>query len=111
MAYDEQLAERVRDSLAHLDDVTEKKMFGGLAFLVGGAMAVTSSGQDGLMVRVRKERTEQLLDLPGVEPVVMRDRPMRVWVRVDAALVAADDDLEHWVATGVESAQGSHGPT
>ena len=111
MAYDEQLAERVRDSLAHLGDVTEKRMFGGLAFLVGGAMAVTSSGEGGLMVRVGKERTEQLLDLPGVEAVVMRDRPMRGWVRVDTTELADDADLERWVATGVRAARAAQGAT
>lgn len=97
MAYDEQLADRIRALLAGAPGVTEKRMFGGLAFLVGGHMAVAASGQGGLMARVDPDHEDALLAEPGVTPMEMRGRPMTGWLRVDAGAVADDDALRAWV--------------
>jgi TfoX/Sxy family transcriptional regulator of competence genes len=101
MAYDEDLADRIRELLAAEPDVTEKKMFGGLAFLVGGHMAVAASGQGGLMVRVEPDQTDDLAERPHAGPMVMRGRPMQGWLRVDPAGVASTQQLEPWVRRGV----------
>ena len=95
MAYDEDLADRLREQLSGVS-VTEKKMFGGLAFLVGGNMAVAASGQGGVLVRVDPADSDELVRATRAEPMVMRGRPMRGWLRVDAG-----DDLAEWVARGV----------
>jgi TfoX/Sxy family transcriptional regulator of competence genes len=105
MAYDEALAGRIRELLAGEPDVTEKKMFGGLAFLAGGSMAVAVSGQGGLMVRVEPSETDAVLEQPGVREFVMRGRPLDGWVRVDAEAVEGRDGLEPWVARGVAYAR------
>ncbi len=101
MAYDEELADRLRAALEGQDGVVEKKMFGGLAFLVGGHMAVAASGQGGLMVRCDPDRTAELLTEPGVHPFEMRGGGMKGWLRVDTAAVADDAALGHWVEVGV----------
>ena len=105
MAYDEDLAERVRLAIADEPDVTEKRMFGGLAFLVGGKMAVAASGQGGLMVRIDPEETDALLARPHARPFEMRDRPVEGWLRVDAEGVGSRGELESWVALGVAYAR------
>jgi TfoX/Sxy family transcriptional regulator of competence genes len=104
MAYDLELAERVRDCLAHLEDVTEKKMFGGLAFLVGGSMAVAAGSDGQLMVRLPKDETAAALEGEGVSEVVMRGRPMRGWVDVDAG-VLDEPALDAWVRRGADAAR------
>lgn len=101
MAYDEELAERIRALVAAQPGLAEKKMFGGLAFLVGGNMAVAASGQGGLLVRVDPEESAALVADSPAEVAVMRGRPMPGWLRVDAGAVAADDALSSWVARGV----------
>src|SRR3954463_4405048 len=83
MAYDEDLANRIRELLADESGVTEKKMFGGLAFLVGGNMSVAASGQGGLMVRVDPDESRVLVAKPHVSRMVMRGREMAGWLRVD----------------------------
>ena len=103
MAYDEGLAARVRDLVAG-EPVVEKKMFGGLAFLVGGNMSVAASGQGGLMVRVDPAQTEELVREPGVEVVEMRGRSMPGWLRVSASAVD-DAALKTWVDRGVAYAR------
>jgi TfoX/Sxy family transcriptional regulator of competence genes len=105
MAYDEDLANSIRALLAGEPDVTEKKMFGGLAFLVGGNMSVAASGQGGLMVRVDPARTDDLLDEPHAEPFVMRGRAMQGWLQVATEGVLTEDQLEPWVARGVAYAR------
>ena len=95
MAYDEALADRIRDLLADVPDLTEKKMFGGLAFLVGGHMAVTASGRGGLMVRCAPEDTAAHL-AAGATPFEMRGKPMDGWLRVPAESVADDASLARW---------------
>jgi TfoX/Sxy family transcriptional regulator of competence genes len=101
VAYDEELAERIRDLLAGERDITEKRMFGGFAFLVDGKMSVSASGHGGLLVRVDPARTDQLLRGTHVEPFVMRGRPMDGWLRVDAAGVRTTRQLRTWVDRGV----------
>jgi len=101
MAYDEALAERIRTLVAGERGVTEKKMFGGLAFLVGGNMAVAASGQGGLLVRVDPEESDELVRTSNAETMVMRGREMRGWLRVPADDVATKRALSAWVARGV----------
>ncbi len=105
MAYDEDLARRIRRLLDGAPGVTEQRMFGGLAFLCGGSMAVAVSGQGGLMVRVEPEETEALLARPGARVFEMRGRPLDGWVRVDAAAVQSEDALRAWVERGVAYAR------
>ena len=105
MAYDEDLANRIRELIAGEAGVTEKKMFGGLAFLIGGNMSVAASGQGGLMVRVAPEETEALLDKPHAAPFVMRGRQMAGWLRVEDEGVRTKRQLEPWVRHGVAYAR------
>ena len=105
MAYDEELAERIRELVANEDGLTEKKMFGGLAFLIGGNMSVSASGQGGLLLRVDPEQTDALLAEPHAEPFVMRGRAMDGWLRVTPEGVRTKRDLERWVARGVRYAR------
>ena len=81
--------------------LTEKKMFGGLAFLIGGNMAVAASGQGGLLVRADPETSETLLASKGVQPMEMRGRQMQGWLRVDDDAVRTKRQLERWVRVGV----------
>ena len=104
MAYDEELAERIRGHLGDLP-VTEQRMFGGLAFLVGGNMAVAASGQGGLMVRVAPEETDALVAKPYAAPFEMRGRPMQGWLRVAAEGVRTKRQLEPWVRRGLAYAR------
>jgi hypothetical protein len=105
VAYDEDLAGRIRELTAGEPDLSEKKMFGGLAFLIGGNMAVAASGQGGLMVRVDPEQTDALVDEPHAEPFVMRGRAMPGWLRVQTEGVLTDGGLEPWVRRGVAYAR------
>ena len=98
MAYDEDLADRLRELTAAVPGLSEKKMFGGLAFLVNGNMAIAASGQGGLLVRVDPDESDELTREPGVDVMVMRGLAMAGWLRVDAT---ADDDLVPWVDRGV----------
>jgi TfoX/Sxy family transcriptional regulator of competence genes len=106
MAYDEDLADRLRVALQHVDAVIEKRMFGGHAFLVRGHMAVAASGQGGLLLRCAPERTESLLREPEVGRFEMRGKEMDGWLRVDAAAVSSDAELAEWVAVGVDYTSG-----
>jgi hypothetical protein len=105
MAFDEDLANRIRDLLARERGLTEKRMFGGLAFLVNGKMAVSASGKGGLMVRVDPADTDALTSRAHVGPFVMRGRPLDGWVRVDVEGVRTKRQLESWVARGVAYAR------
>jgi hypothetical protein len=105
VAYDEELAARVRELLRDESDLTEKKMFGGLAFLVGGNMAVAASGQGGLLVRVDPARSTTLLETTNARPMEMRGRQMHGWLRVDADDVRSERDLAKWVALGKDYAR------
>jgi TfoX/Sxy family transcriptional regulator of competence genes len=105
MAYDLELAERVRAVVRAEPGVTERRMFGGLAFLIHGNMAVSASGQGGLLLRVDPAETESLIRAPHVRRFEMRGREMNGWLRVDAAAVEGDDDLRGWVRRGVRYAR------
>jgi TfoX/Sxy family transcriptional regulator of competence genes len=100
MAYDVELAARIRKLVGERPDLTEKQMFGGLAFLVGGNMAIAASGQGGILVRVDPEESDQLVAATPAEPMEMRGRSMAGWLRVDAADVADDAALGEWVERG-----------
>ncbi|MCW2755609.1 MAG: hypothetical protein JWQ32_3020 [Marmoricola sp.] len=104
MAYDEDLADRIRELVQDEGAVTEKRMFGGLAFLIGGNMAVAASGQGGLLVRSDPDRADEVIDGKHVLPMEMRGREMTGWLRVDDEAVAADADLQRWVRHGVDYA-------
>ena len=105
MAYDEDLADRIRELLAGEPDVTEQRMFGGLAFLVRGNMAVAASGRGGLMVRVDPHDADALLERPYADPFEMRGRPIKGWLRVDAEGVRTKRQLEPWVRRGIAYAR------
>ena len=100
MAYDEELADRLRTLLGERPDLTEKKMFGGLAFLIGGNMAIAASGQGGILVRVDPEESDELVATTPAEPMEMRGRQMAGWLRVDTADGADDGALGEWVDRG-----------
>jgi TfoX/Sxy family transcriptional regulator of competence genes len=104
VAYDEALADRIRELLADEPGVTEKKMFGGLAFLVNGNMAIAASGQGGLLVRVDADESEALVKA-GARPMEMRGRELPGWVRVDADAVRTKKQLSAWVQRGVSFAR------
>ena len=104
MAYDEQLAGRIREILGRRE-FSEKKMFGGLAFLVGGNMAVAASGQGGILVRVDPEESDALVRKGPATLMEMRGRSMTGWLRVDAAHLSKPADLEAWVIRGVRYAE------
>ncbi|MGZ4224531.1 MAG: TfoX/Sxy family protein [Solirubrobacteraceae bacterium] len=105
MAYDEDLANRIRELILSEPSVTEKKMFGGLAFLINGNMSVSASRLGGLMLRVDSEETDALLCKTHAEPVVMRGREMQGWLRVTPDGVKTRRELERWVARGVDYAR------
>ncbi len=105
MAYDERLAERIRALVEDEEGVSEKRMFGGLAFLVNGNMSVSASGQGGLLLRVDPERADDLLEQPHAEPFVMRGRPMDGWLRVEEGGLQSDESLARWVGHGVAYAR------
>lgn len=104
MAYDVQLADRVRELLADRSSVTEKKMFGGLGFLVAGRMAVAASSQGGLLVRVDPARADALLATAGAQPMEMRGRAIRGWLHVDAGGLRTKRQLSRWIAVGTDAA-------
>ena len=105
MAYDEKLAERLRETLAGEDGLSEMRMFGGLAFLINGNMSVSASGQGGLLLRVDPDETDALLEEPHAEPFVMRGRAMQGWMRVAPEGLRAKRELERWVKRGVSYAR------
>jgi hypothetical protein len=105
VAYDEDLAERIRGLVGDEEGLTEKKMFGGLAFLINGNMSVSASGQGGLLLRVDPDQTDALVGEPHAQPFVMRGRAMDGWMRVDPDGLASERDLGQWVARGVAYAR------
>lgn len=103
MAYDEDLADRVRACVGGQPCV-EKRMFGGLAFLRNGHMGVAASGQGGLLVRVNPEETAALLSEPGAEEFDMGRGPVRGWLRITGSALDDEDVLAAWVRRGIEYA-------
>jgi TfoX/Sxy family transcriptional regulator of competence genes len=105
MAYDEDLANRIRELVLAERGVTERRMFGGLAFLIDGNMSVSASGQGGILLRVDPTETDALLGKPHAHPFEMRGRVMQGWLRVDADGLKTKRQLERWVARGVSYAR------
>jgi TfoX/Sxy family transcriptional regulator of competence genes len=105
MAYNEELAERIRALIGDEPAVTEQRMFGGLAFLIDGNMAIAASGQGGILVRADPEESEALVAASTARPMEMRGREMRGWLRVDAEGVRTKRQLEPWVRRGVTFAR------
>lgn len=105
MAYDAQLAGRLRDLLAGEPGLTEKAMFGGLAFLVHGNMAVAASANGGLLLRCDPARTDEMIATDGVARMEMRGRAMDGWLRVAPDVVTEDEALRHWVEVGLSYAR------
>lgn len=101
MAYDVDMADRLREILASEPGVVEKPMFGGLAFLVAGHMAVSASGQGGLLLRVDPAQTDTLVVEPRASRFVMRGREMKGWLRIDIDARATDEALKGWIKHGV----------
>jgi TfoX/Sxy family transcriptional regulator of competence genes len=105
MAYDEDLANRVRELISTEDGLTEKRMFGGLAFLLDGHMSVAVSGRGGLMLRCDPAETGALRAKPHAGPFEMRGRAVDGWLRIDPDGVRTKRQLEPWVARGVAYAR------
>jgi TfoX/Sxy family transcriptional regulator of competence genes len=105
VAYDEDLANRIRELVSNERGLTEQKMFGGLAFLINGNMSVSASGQGGLLLRVDPEESDKLSGQKHAEPFVMRGRAMQGWLRVAPEGLRTKRDLERWVRKGVDYAR------
>ena len=105
MAYDKVLAGRIRELTAGEANLTEKKMFGGLAFLVGGNMAIAASGQGGILVRADPDESDELVAAADAQPMEMRGREMRGWLRVDPEHVKTNRQLARWVEIGTSYAR------
>jgi TfoX/Sxy family transcriptional regulator of competence genes len=105
VAYDEDLAWRIRELLGEEPDITETKMFGGLAFLVGGNMAVAASREGGVLVRVDPAKSDKLLATTTAQPMVMRGREMMGWLRVGAEAIGTKRQLAKWVTMGTAYAR------
>jgi TfoX/Sxy family transcriptional regulator of competence genes len=105
MAYDEDLADRIRELVAGESDLSEQKMFGGLAFLIGGNMAVAASGQGGILVRVEPAKSDELVATTDAHPMEMRGRPMNGWLRVDPEHLDTKRQLAKWVDLGTTYAR------
>ncbi|BBY37085.1 hypothetical protein MMAN_12190 [Mycobacterium mantenii] len=106
MAYDEDLANRIRELLGAEPGLEEKRMFGGLAFLINGNMSVAVSGQGGLLVRVAPDDLDTMLRRAHVHPMVMGGRDVRGWLRVDDTGLRTERQLKGWVTHGVGDARG-----
>jgi TfoX/Sxy family transcriptional regulator of competence genes len=105
VAYDEDLANRIRELIASEPALTEKRMFGGLAFLIGGNMSVSASGQGGLLLRCDPAETDALVSEPHVARFEMRGRTMDGWLRVDTEGLRTKKQLERWVNQSVAYAR------
>ena len=105
MAYDEETAWRIRDLLVDEPNITETKMFGGLAFLVGGNMAVAASREGGVLVRVDPAKSEKVIATTTAQPMVMRGREMMGWLRVGADAIGTKRQLAKWVTMGTNYAR------
>ena len=105
VAYDEDLAARIREMVAKEEGLSEKKMFGGLAFLIGGNMAIAASGQGGILVRVDPEESDKLVATTKASLAVMQGRAMPGWLRVDGNDVRTKQQLSKWVTLGTSFAR------
>ena len=105
MAYDEKLADRIRELVAGEPDLTEQKMFGGLAFLIGGNMAIAASGQGGILVHVDPGESDRLVQTTSARLMEMRGREMRGWLRVESEDVGTKRELAKWAKLGTTYAR------
>ena len=105
MAFDEALADHIREIVHQEPGLTEQRMFGGLAFLINGNMAVSASGQGGLLLRVDPAETQALVGEPHARRFEMRGREMDGWLRIDADALGSDAEFETWVSRGVAYAR------
>ena len=105
MAYDEELASRIREQVAGEPGLTEQKMFGGLAFLIGGNMAIAASGEGGVLVRADPEESDRLVEMTSARVMEMRGKHMRGWLRVEAEDVRTKRQLAKWVELGTAYAR------
>ena len=105
MAYDQELADRIREVVLSESGLTEKRMFGGLAFLIDGNMAVGASSSGGLLLRIDPAQADSLVSEPHVRRFEMRGREMDGWLRVDAEVLDTDAELRRWVSHGVTFAR------
>jgi hypothetical protein len=105
VAYDEELADRIRDLIGNKAGLTEQKMFGGLAFLIGGNMAIGASGQGGVLVRVDPKQSDELVASTSAQVMEMRGRQMQGWLRVDSEDVRTKRQLAKWVELGTTYAR------
>jgi TfoX/Sxy family transcriptional regulator of competence genes len=105
VAYDEELAERIRELIGDQPNLTEKKMFGGLSFLIGGNMAIAASGQGGLLVRVDPEESDELVASTKATTMEMRGREMKGWLRVPSEHVGTNEELAEWAERGTSYAR------
>jgi hypothetical protein len=105
VAYDEKLADRIRELVGNESNLTETKMFGGLAFLIGGNMAIAASGQGGILVRVDPAQSDRLVATTKAQLMEMRGRSMRGWLRVGAGDVRTKRQLVKWVELGTTYAR------
>ena len=105
MAYDEELANRIREAVQGEPGLSERRMFGGLAFLVNGNMAVSASSQGGLLVRIDPAQAESLVHEQHVRRFEMRGRELDGWLRVDLEALETDDELQRWVGHGLAHAR------
>ena len=104
MAYDAAIAEEIRAVIGEHPGLTEKEMFGGIAFMINGNMAVGVSGED-LMVRVGKDAHDEMMALPGATTFSKSARPMRGWLTVTREGFGTEDDLKAWIGRGVAFAE------
>jgi TfoX-like protein len=105
VAYDADLADRIREAVQGESGLSERAMFGGLAFLIGGNMAVSASSQGGLLLRVDPAETGSLVAEPHVRRFEMRGREMDGWLRIDPEAITSDEELRAWVDRGVTYAR------
>jgi TfoX/Sxy family transcriptional regulator of competence genes len=105
VAYDEDLADRIRELIGAESDLTEQKMFGGVGFMIAGNLAIAASGQGGIMVRVDPAESDALVAATDAYPAVMRGRPMQGWLRVATEHVRTQRQLAKWVKLGVRYAR------
>jgi hypothetical protein len=105
MAYDMEIAERLRDALSGEAGLSEKRMFGGLAFLINGNMAVSASGRGDVLLRCNPSSSDTLTAATGVERAVMQGREMDGWLRVAPSVIATEEALEQWVGVGLAYAK------
>ena len=106
MAYDEELADRMRELIGESHEVTERRMFGGLAFMIEGRMAIAARNGGGILIPVDPEQAEHLIEEPHVSRMVMRGREMAGWLRVESEAVGTREQLARWIELALRGRSG-----